>query len=303
MRLKAIHKSFIIFFIIFIAVILILMSRLNRYITFYLLDANYVNSRIKYKNVPKIKNITPIYIFIHLCNYGDNWKTIISNQISQIIKSGLYSNCEHIFYGCSCDNCEDELKIFLKNYKKISKLPSQPNYVHENMTINHLLRFSKQQNDNVHILYLHSKGITGRSNHQNYWRDYMMNYNVSMWEICVNLLNNHYNTAGVNYRKLFITDIPYYAGNFWWGRSDYIKKLDYIDENNLKNRYMAEFKILEKKEKNKHINLSNEFWISDGMLNIAHWGLYSSIDYDHSSDYAEHKYYRENPGELDIYIF
>ena len=61
---------------------------------------------------------------------------------------------------------------------------------------------------------------------------------------------------------------------------------------------MAELKLLDKKEKNKHINLSSEFWLSDWRT-----GLYSPIDYDHSLDYAEHKYYRENPDELDIYIF
>jgi hypothetical protein len=61
---------------------------------------------------------------------------------------------------------------------------------------------------------------------------------------------------------------------------------------------MAEFKILEKKEKNKHINLGNESWISSHYL-----GLYSLINYDHSSDYAEHEYYRKNPDELDVYIF
>ena len=254
MKLKTIHKSLIIIFIVFIVFILMMMSRLSRYISIYLLDTNRFNSRTKYKNITKIKNMTPIYLFIHLCNYGDNWKTIISSQIKQIINSGLYDKCEHIFYGCSCDNCEEEFNIFLKNYKKITKLPSQPNYVNENMTINCVLEFS------------------------------------------VNLLNNNYNTVGVNYRKF--SNLPHYAGNFWWGRSEYIKKLDYIDESNFNNRYLAEYKILDKKEKNKHINLSNEFWFSQYGL-----GLYSPIDYDHSLDYAEHKYYHENPGELDIYIF
>ena len=269
------------------------MTRLNRYMK---PDLG-LNGGIKYKNVPKINNTTPIYVFIHLCNYGDNWKPIIHSQISQIIKSGLYDNCEQIFYGCSCDDCEEELQMFLKKYKKISKLPSQPTDVHENVTINRLLQFSKQQHDNVHILYLHSKGVTGRSVHQTYWRDFMMNYNVSMWETCINLLNNGYNTVGVNY-NFSILNHPHYSGNFWWGRSDYIKKLDYIDESKFKDRLMAEFKILEKKEKNKHINLSNESWLS-----ICYLGLYSPINYDHSSDYAEHEYYRKNPDELDVYVF
>lgn len=274
------------------------MTRLNRYMT---VDLG-LNSGIKYKNVPKINNMTPLYVFIHLCNYGDNWKPIIHSQISQIIKSGLYDNCEQIFYGCSCDDCEEELQMFLKKYKKISKLPSQPTDVHENVTINRLLQFSKQQPDNVHILYLHSKGVTGQSVHQNYWRDFMMNYNVSMWKTCVNLLNNGYNTVGVNYYKFSIRIPPHYSGNFWWGRSDYIKKLDYIDENKFENRMMAEFKILEKKEKNKHINLGNESWTSTCYWGL-HLGLYSPINYDHSSDYAEHEYYRKNPDELDVHIF
>ena len=130
----------------------------------------------------------------------------------------------------------------------------------------------------------------------------MMNYNVSMWKTCVNLLNNGYNTVGVNYYKFSIQIPPHYSGNFWWGRSDYIKKLDYIDENKFENRMMAEFKILEKKEKNKHVNLGNESWTSTCYWGL-HLGLYSPINYDHSSDYAEHEYYRKNPDELDVHIF
>jgi hypothetical protein len=90
----------------------------------------------------------------------------------------------------------------------------------------------------------------------------------------------------------------HYSGNFWWGRSDYIKKLDYIDKNNNRNRLMAEYKILSKIEKNKHISLSNEYWIS-----IFSSGLYSRFDFDHSLDYAEHEYYLKNPDELNIHIF
>lgn len=273
------------------------MTRANRYITYFILNKIYLHNKKKNKDIPKITNTTPIYIFMHLCNYGNNWKSIISNQIMQIIKSGLYAQCEKIFYGCSCNNCEEELENLLRNYKKINKLPSQPTYVHENITINKVIEFSKQQHKNVHILYLHSKGVLGTSNHQNYWRDYMMNYNVNMWKVCVNLLNNNYNTVGVN-----LLYNPHYSGNFWWGRSDYIKKLDYIDKNNIRNRLMAEFKILSKIEENKHINLSNEFWISFKYRDI-YFGLYSPIDYDHSLDYAEHEYYLKNPDELDIYIY
>lgn len=272
------------------------MTRANRYITYFILN-KILDNKKKNKDIPKITNTTPIYIFMHLCNYGNNWKSIISNQIMQIIKSGLYAQCEKIFYGCSCNNCEEELENFLKKYKKINKLPRQETYVYENTTINKVIEFSKQQHKNVHILYLHSKGVLGTSNHQNYWRDYMMNYNVNMWKVCVNLLNNNYNTVGVN-----LLYNPHYSGNFWWGRSDYIKKLDYIDKNNIRNRMMAEYKILSKIEKNKHINLSNEFWKSFKYRDI-YFGLYSRINFDHSLDYAEHEYYLKNPDELDIYIF
>ena len=291
------YKILIVITIILSVLIILLMTRSNRYITYFILNKIYLHNKKKNKDIPKITNTTPIYIFMHLCNYGNNWKSIISNQIMQIIKSGLYAQCEKIFYGCSCNNCEEELENLLRNYKKINKLPSQPRYVHENITINKVIEFSKQQHKNVHILYLHSKGVTGTSNQQNYWRDYMMNYNVNMWKVCVNLLNNNYNTVGVN-----LLSKNHYSGNFWWSRSDYIKKLDYIDKNNIRNRLMAEFKILSKIEENKHISLSNEYWKSNIDFGL-YFGLYSPIDYDHSLDYAEHEYYLKNPDELDVHIF
>jgi hypothetical protein len=289
------YKILIVIMLIINILVMLLHTRQNRYITYFLLNKIYLHNKKKNKDIPKITNTTPIYIFMHLCNYGNNWKSIISNQIMQLIKSGLYAQCEKIFYGCSCNNCEEELQNFLRKYKKINKLPRQETYVHENITINKIIEFSKQQHKNVHILYIHSKGVTGRSNHQNYWRDFMMNYNVNMWKVCVNLLNNNYNTVGVN---LLHNPMIHYSGNFWWGRSDYIKKLDYIDKNNNRNRLMAEYKILSKIEKNKHISLSNEYWIS-----IFSSGLYSRFDFDHSLDYAEHEYYLKNPDELNIHIF
>lgn len=280
----------ILIIIIVIIVVYLLKTRTNRFISRFLTN---IGKPRNYETFPKIDNKIPIYIFIHLCNYGENWKSIISDQINQIIDSGLYDICNQIFYGCSCDTCDEVLQNFFINYKKMKKLSSQGTNVHENMTINEIIKFSKD--NKCYILYLHSKGVTGKSNNQTYWRDFMMNYLIKMWRVCVNLLNNGYYTVGVNYQKFG----PHYSGNFWWADSEYIKKLDYITD--LSNRYMAEYKLLEIAEKNKHINISSEFWIS--IINRFKTGLYSDIGFNHDKDYEEHEYNMNNPDSLPIYIF
>lgn len=244
--------------------------------------------------MPKTINKDPIFIFFHMCNQGQEWKTIILEQIELIISSKLYDNCVKIYYGCSCLDCDSQLHALLSSYSKMEKLPIQNMGSFENETISQIIAFSKSRESNAHILYMHSKGITGKSPNQNYWRDFMMAYMVRLWDVSVNILNNGYNTSGVNSNKYS----QHYSGNFWWARSDYLRRLEPVATADLNNRYLAETKIMELKEKNKHVNIGTEVW---GCLYYI--GLYSKMSIDYTDDYLTHNNHMKDTDSIPISIF
>jgi hypothetical protein len=282
--------------IIFILIIiyLLLTSKYNQYIFYHLLS-----NKPKFK-YGKIKNNNfildkPIYIFMHVCNKGE-WENVFNELITHIIDSGLYDVCTTIFIGCSCEVCDVSLMDIPKKYNKAILLEKKPNDTHENETINELIEFSKS-NDG-YILYLHTKGITNKSVNQIYWRHFMTTYNVDLWRVCVDLLQQGYYTVGCNYFLLYLH--YHYSGNYWWTTTDYLKTLDYINKKNITNRYEAEFKLLKNYKKNKHINLGTEMWISYMPMNI---GLYSKNQIDFKDNYRRHNYHKKYPEEIPIIIF
>lgn len=72
-------------------------------------------------------------------------------------------------------------------------------------------------------LYIHHKGIRYIDNPAcRDWRHYMEHFNVTKWRDCVEKLEEGYDTVGVDWKE---TPGKHYSGNFWWARSDYVKKL------------------------------------------------------------------------------
>jgi predicted O-methyltransferase YrrM len=72
------------------------------------------------------------------------------------------------------------------------------------------------------------------------WRHYMQYFNIEKWEDCITKLGEGYDCCGVDWVETPYLElkfaIQHYAGNFWWARNDYIRKLthplrinDYMD--------------------------------------------------------------------------
>jgi hypothetical protein len=281
----------IIAIVVLIIIYLLLTSKYNQYIAYYLFGnkPNFKYGKIKNNNFIFDK---PIYIFMHVCNKGE-WENVFNELITHIIDSGLYDVCTTIFIGCSCELCDLSLKDIPKKYNKIILLPKKPNDTHENETINELIKFSK--NNDGYVLYLHTKGITNKSINQIYWRHFMTTYNVDLWRVCVDLLQQGYYTVGCNYLTY---PVEHYSGNYWWTTTDYLKTLDYIEKKNITDRYKAEFKLLQNYKKGKHINLDTEIWIP--FLSL---GLYSKNKINFKDNYKLHNYHKLYPEEIPIIIF
>ena len=75
------------------------------------------------------------------------------------------------------------------------------------------------------VLYAHAKGSHNPSPLNAAWRRSMTRRTVSGWEECAGLLGSGYDTAGCHWVHAQRSDTMFYAGNFWWARASYLRRL------------------------------------------------------------------------------
>lgn len=94
------------------------------------------------------------------------------------------------------------------------------------------------------VLYHHSKGVTQpKDAFHHLHRRTMEHYLVWNWRRCVRDLERGYEVAGINLVDEILRPVlpgRFFAGNFWWARSDWLMKLAKIDPND-RNRLTAEW--------------------------------------------------------------
>lgn len=108
----------------------------------------------------------------------------------------------------------------------------------EQVTLDALYRFAKK--DSGAIFYAHTKGAWSQSELARQWRVSMTHDTVTRWEECVAALNL-VEAAGPYWLKSLEPEHKdhkyFFAGNFWWARSEYIRRLKPVGK---ENRYQAE---------------------------------------------------------------
>lgn len=240
-------------------------------------------------NNPRRQYITrraPVYVFFHAGTPGGRedpaWQAIVEEQLEALRSSGLYDLSDAVFYGCNGDACGSLLGDFFerKGYAKLrpaSAAIREKERTWENPTLNAMIAFAKrlaaQGNKDAHVLYLHTKGVTGKSSSQNAHRRFMMYWLVDKHAVCRDLLDRGFHTVGA----LYLSNRIYpkiYSGNFFWATADYLSKLQEIEK--LGNRYEAECVLLSKHERGRHISLTDEAYLNLYLL-PKYWyrtGLY-----------------------------
>jgi hypothetical protein len=187
----------------------------------------------------------PILIFCH--NYvAHNWHEIVEEQLSKLVKSGLYDNATEIYYGVYAP---DQFQLFkfinvvkfwdLKNKIKIVVHPINDG---ERQTMILMQETIKSYPD-AYTLYYHTKGITSMSNHSNKkglkysniesWRKCLEYFNIECWERCISEFEKHphINVCGAIYVDHSGNPYKYYyAGNFWWAHTSYLNTLPDMKE-------------------------------------------------------------------------
>lgn len=179
--------------------------------------------------------------FYHVCMIN-NYKNVVREQVQALISSGLYEASEEIQVVLAGDPADaKEITDYFAKHPKFKVVEISSIKAYEFPTIKRVkLRADKQ--DKEFYYYIHTKGVT-YPNHLGgkYWRDYMMWYNVNKWEDCVAKLMEGYEMCGCKLVENHRAFPMHYSGNFWWARSEYLKRCPPVDGLNHQDRYQAEF--------------------------------------------------------------
>lgn len=197
------------------------------------------------------ENDITIYGVYHI--YCDNgWQAMVADQIATLKHSGLLERTERLYISCITRN-EAEVKEIVKivDSPKVEVIASYTNpEKFEYPALDFIRR--KSEEENCLFYYFHTKGITYQALETNdkefvsfkrnieAWRKMMEYFLFDKWRVAVCSLSAGYDTYG-SYR-LPPPPRPYYlyAGNFWWARSEYIKRLPTFDLDNITERFFAE---------------------------------------------------------------
>ena len=203
-------------------------------------------------------------IFIHAAVL-DKCKERLLQYLDVIYNSGLIDSSEYIFicFVGELPNSVDLDDIQKYNYRQNIHILNVSNNLqsYELPTLDYMYTFCRNSPD-YNILYLHTKNV-GKERNQciEDQIEYMLHFNVTRWEECVNKLTE-YQTCGVDLR-----DYPtlHYSGNFWWAKSTHINSLPSPTDFNDLEKYPNPLNSLRHNQEfwicyDKQVNLHNSFW-------------------------------------------
>jgi hypothetical protein len=168
----------------------------------------------------------------------ENVVGIISEQLSALHASGLMAGVEHFSIGVSGSEYDAFMVAAMAPEAHVTQNSSG---LGEVPTIQMLQAFCKSH-PNWYVLYIHTKGAIYKGfQHVVAWRKCMENCVIWRWQSCLADLESGVDSCGCHWltpmRFPIIGNNPYWAGNFFWARSDFLNTLPPVNTNT---RYDAE---------------------------------------------------------------
>ena len=188
-----------------------------------------INSHLEYKqyfeSLPDNKYDTVCFIHSYTI---DNNVIVLRYLLNKLNEKKLIHKLDLIVI----NNVGEKISIQMLNLpeilnKKIHLINYSENPLfYEIPTINLIHSFSLF-NQNVKLLYIHTKGSSIHFTDMiNDWINLMTYVNIDRHETCLEYLKE-YDCVGCNYDSI---PEKHFSGNFWWSKTDYICKLDRIDQ-------------------------------------------------------------------------
>ena len=200
-----------------------------------------------------------IYGVYYICCFGDFYLSIVEEQLSILVTSGLYNKTKKIFIFISLYNNENHrLNNLLKKFDLNNKfeLITSPLNLYEKFAINNYRNYISNNNKNnddsseYYIYYFHTKAITRPMNSEYHNRRKNLNYYIlKKHELCLKLLNKYDVIGCTLYRYPKI----HFSGNFWWSKSSHIQRL----KKTVSDNYLASEMYICSYVNGKYITLSN----------------------------------------------
>jgi len=163
-----------------------------------------------------------IYGVYFICCIG-NYKTIITEQLSTIRRSGLLAKTTMIF----CFICEytDEVLPVLKPYMSKLKIISTTENLYEKFAIENFREQIPPSTSHYYLFYFHTKGVSRDANKKKMYHERRKNLDyfvLEKHEICIFWLDRGYDAVGAS---LSLYPLLHFSGNFWWASSRHLGKL------------------------------------------------------------------------------
>lgn len=230
---------------------------------YYLNNEYYFN--IKNENICTLKNVC----FYHFCNINNGYNIFVE-QMNNLKKTKLYDKLDKIYISF----LGDHIKLNLDSKMEIIYYSENINEMEFNVH-KCIYKFCCLSNNNINILYFHSKGVLKKQNSEN-WRKYLEYFLIKKHEDCLKLLEENIDSVGAN-ANIFTNDSinknrNHFSGNFWWSTSKYIKNLKF--NLNINDRYSVEHYIIGSNRTKNIISLHNinknlyDFKIEPNMYNL-----------------------------------
>lgn len=175
----------------------------------------------------------PIAIFYHTCInvHQAHAINIIQEQTDSMKQTGLLDAASKFYVGINGDLADMAAVDSLLPAKAMVFQNAPDTWASCEVPTLNTMRVWVDNNPDHHVLYLHMKGLGHPPGSMGYepnriWRLQMENVVIWRWGICVRELDS--GAEAVGHRWYNSPTGNYFAGNFWWMRSPFIKTLPEI---------------------------------------------------------------------------
>ena len=195
---------------------------------------------------------TPVYGVYHVfCDKG--WRELVADQIGRLKAGGLWENTERFYVSCIVKDrgeADDLRRMIGEDKAELISVETDP-MKYEYPALEFIR--SKSREEDCLLYYFHTKGVSyygGDRSDKNFrrlrrnidaWRHMMEHFLFTKWRVAVNALQDGYDTYGCYRLPPYPKPYYMYAGNFWWVRSDYVRRLPPFPEKRIAtDRFIAE---------------------------------------------------------------
>lgn len=174
--------------------------------------------------------LTSIEHYYHL--YAVNqWRGILSEHLTELERSGLLARIDRVHLGIVGPGRARSEAVSLVSERATAEVVAEAENGWEHLTLAAIWRAPKHPG--VAFLYAHTKGVSYSppDPFRDAWRRSMSNSLIGGWRRCLQLLRDH-DLVGCHWLTPErwgavpdFGDCPYFGGNFWWARSEWLATL------------------------------------------------------------------------------